>query len=137
MRVKYKNVHKLPLVKKFVENALEFLDIDTLEDATIRIKFTKTPDGIEAECEGDLTDVFIDVNETMPFLKMLRALSHELIHARQFLSGELSEDMTVWKEDGVDYSETEYEDQPWEIEAHEFEDILFMKSFPWDDHVRL
>ena len=63
----------------------------------------------------------------------LRTLAHELIHARQFFSGQLSSDLTAWKD--VDYSKADYEDQPWEIEAHKYEDQLFMASFPWEYNV--
>ena len=57
--------------------------------------------------------------------QIVKNLSHELIHCKQFIRGELSECGRVWK--NVDHDDTPYEDQPWEIEAHELEQILFDK----------
>ena len=132
MRVKFKNTKKLLVTKTFVWNALAFLDIASEQDATISIKFVETLDKGETDgnCSGDLDSVDICIATAgRPYLSQLRALSHELIHARQFLAGELSPELTCWK--GEDFSEAEYFDQPWEVEAHTYEDRLFMEAFPW------
>ena len=132
MRVKFKNTKKLLVTKTFVWSALSFLDIAHEQDATITIKFVNTLDkgATDGNCSGDLDSVDICIaTGGRPFLSQLRALSHELIHARQFLAGELSPELTCWK--GEDFSETEYLEQPWEIEAHTYEDRLFMEAFPW------
>lgn len=52
--------------------------------------------------------------------KLKMALCHEFIHLHQFETGELEtlgEYGYVWKGDTVKYSEVEYEDRPYEIEA--------------------
>ena len=77
----------------------------------------------------DIGEVDITIATNFSFLMQLRTLAHELIHARQFFAGQLSSDLTAWKD--KDYSKANYEDQPWEIEAHKYEDQLFMASFPW------
>ena len=135
MRVKFKNTKKLHLVQMFVSNALEYMNIADLEDTTLKVTFVKSLDGGDTHgyCSGDIGEVEIKVATNFPFLMQLRTLSHELIHARQFWSGELSSDLCVYK--GTDYSEAAYEDQPWEIEAHKYEDQLFMASFPWEHNV--
>ena len=49
-------------------------------------------------------------------------LAHELVHARQFINGEINSDDYVWK--GVDYQAIEYAKTPWEIEAYQMEQVL-------------
>jgi hypothetical protein len=55
----------------------------------------------------------------------LKTVAHELVHVKQFAKGELSEYHDKWE--GVDHSQTEYHDLPWEIEARTLEHILFDK----------
>ena len=54
-----------------------------------------------------------------------KTLLHELWHIYQHVQGHLKDKRSqrLWK--GVDHSKTDYEDQPWEVEAHKMEDILF------------
>ncbi len=136
MRIKYKNTYRLSIVQTFVNRALEHLELDAVPKATIIIKFVPQLDGGDTEgyCwTNGHKKVHIQLSQDRPFLKQLRALGHELIHAKQFLLGELDHDLKCWK--GKDFSEAEYEDQPWEVEAHGLEDELFMVSFPWDVEV--
>ena len=49
-------------------------------------------------------------------------LAHELVHARQFIRGEINEDDYVWK--GVDYEYEDYAETPWEVEAYSLEQPL-------------
>ena len=131
MRVRFKNTKKLHLVQLFVNNALEYMNIADLEHTDLNITFVKCLDGgaTHGYCSGDIGEVDIKIASNVPFLMQLRALAHELIHARQFWAGELSPDLCAYK--GVDHTNTEYENQPWEIEAHKYEDQLFMAAFPW------
>ena len=54
-----------------------------------------------------------------------KTLLLELWHIYQHVQGHLKDKRSqrLWK--GVDHSKTAYEDQPWEVEAHKMEDILF------------
>jgi hypothetical protein len=53
-------------------------------------------------------------------------LCHELVHAKQFIKGELSGSGTVWK--GVDMSLIrDIKNQPWEQEAFKLEVELYNK----------
>lgn len=47
----------------------------------------------------------------------IKTLFHELWHVYQWVKGDLKERSLkrLWK--GIDHSDTDYEDQPWEIEA--------------------
>ena len=53
----------------------------------------------------------------------LSTLAHEMVHVKQFSTGELATDMTRWKNrNNVD--DLDYWDQPWEKEAHRLEHTL-------------
>ena len=64
----------------------------------------------------------------------MQALAHEMVHARQFLRGQLTaEGGFAWKgrkADGYDYM-----NQPWEKEAYRLERELFLDCFPFDEKV--
>lgn len=55
----------------------------------------------------------------------LATLAHEMVHVKQFARGELNESLTRWK--NKDCSDTEYWDQPWEVEARELQYDLVIK----------
>jgi len=135
MRVRFKNTKKLHLVQMFVNNALEYMNIHDLEHTDLNIRFVHMLDGgySHGHCTGDIGEVDITIATNFPFLMQLRTLAHELIHARQFWAGELSSDLCAYK--GMDHTNTPYESQPWEVEAHKYEDQLFMASFPWSYNV--
>ena len=54
--------------------------------------------------------------------EMMLNLAHELVHAKQFIKGELHPNLNRWK--SLDYSNTVYSRQPWEKEAYLLEDKL-------------
>lgn len=50
------------------------------------------------------------------------ALAHELVHAKQFIKGELHPSLQTWCKE--DHSKTPYRRQPWEKEAYKLEKKL-------------
>ena len=52
---------------------------------------------------------------------------HELWHVYQHVKGALKDKYgkRYWR--GVDCSEMNYEDQPWEVQAHQMEEVLFQE----------
>lgn len=52
-------------------------------------------------------------------------LLHELWHVYQHVKGSLKDKYgkRYWR--GIDCSEMDYEDQPWELEAHQIENVLY------------
>ena len=65
---------------------------------------------------------------------ILETVAHEMIHLKQYNSGDLSLSKSMksaykydhfWR--GVDHTDTDYEDRPWEIEAFKKEDALSKK----------
>lgn len=57
----------------------------------------------------------------------IQTLLHELWHVYQWVMGDLKERRLkrLWR--GIDHTETDYEDQPWEIEARTMENSLYLQ----------
>ena len=72
-------------------------------------------------CHLDDHEFEIDVKRTLPMREMLITLAHELVHVKQYVRGELTED------DHRDEKDSDYWDCPWEIEAHGREIGLFVR----------
>ena len=78
-----------------------------------------------------LNEAFINVAKcsydyTYSFNERILTLCHELVHAKQFIKGELGSCGVIWK--GVDYSLIrDLKNQPWEQEAFQLEVKLYNK----------
>lgn len=101
----------------------------TSKDVDITVNFVSTCDNeVAGDCYGDQEDVVIHIAKQShgykySFYEQMLTLCHELVHAKQFIKGELSGHGNVWK--GVDMSLIrETKDKPWEQEAFELETKL-------------
>jgi len=79
-------------------------------------------------CLGDRKEIEIELarssgNESFDLDYMMLNLAHELIHAKQFLLGQLSPCHFRWKT--KDYGNTAYSRTPWEREAYKKEDYIY------------
>jgi hypothetical protein len=96
----------------------------------ITINIITSCDGQESGyCLGDKNGVTIDVaRETsgykLPYDEIVLTLCHELVHAKQFIKGELTEDLK-WM--GKSLRHLPIKDHPWEHEAYNLEKILYNK----------
>ena len=65
----------------------------------------------------------------------IETLLHELWHVYQHVTGQLKDkyNKRYWK--GIDHSETDYEDQPWEKEAHKMEKVLVKEYNRYLTHI--
>lgn len=117
---------------------MKALKIDRLSWRFVTIIFKNDIGGAEGLCEGDKDYADIHIAKKCPatgrklgYLEMMKTLAHEMVHARQFLRGQLTcEGGFAWKgrkADGFDYR-----NQPWEKEAYRLEDELFVKAFPFE-----
>ena len=70
-------------------------------------------------------DFLIELHTNMDEDLYIQTLLHELWHMYQHVIGKLRDKRGVrlWK--GIDYSNRDYEDQPWEQEAHTMEEVLY------------
>ena len=78
-----------------------------------------------ADCDYRPRDFEMEVHNRLSPEDYTKTLLHELWHIYQHVKGDLKDkhQKRLWK--GVDHSGVDYEDQPWEKEAHQKEDILF------------
>ena len=67
----------------------------------------------------------IEIHNRLSVEEYTKTLLHELWHILQHVRGDLRDkrNQRLWK--GIDHSQTDYSDQPWELEAHKMEEILF------------
>ena len=118
----------------YIGEVLKELRIDQFRTRCIDITFSGSKDMSDGElglCTGDTDYVEIIIGTRMTYLEMMKTLTHELVHARQILRGQLTcENKFVWKGHTPPAS-VAYESMPWEKEAYQLEDIIFDKRFPF------
>jgi len=83
-------------------------------------------------CHGDRNEVYIDLcrnHENYEGIFTLddiaKTLAHELVHAKQYLRGEIKPTDNIWHKTGEVYDDTSYRQLPWEHEAYMMEDFLY------------
>ena len=111
------------------------LELSRLRKPFIVVKFVSKSD-LLGFCVGDKDSAEITISKTDPqdgrklgFCEMMRTLAHEMVHAKQFLRGELtSESSWIWK--GRNANGYSYENQPWEREAYRLENPLYLNCLP-------
>jgi hypothetical protein len=79
------------------------------------------------DCDYRPRCFLIELQSNMDKYLYTCTLLHELWHVYQWVRGDLKERSTkrLWK--GIDCSELDYSDQPWEIEAYQQEKILYVE----------
>jgi len=124
--------------KRFVESVSELM-LENIIPSKLRRNVTvdvQIHNALEEQaggyCWGDKHHIDIELARTSNGYnferdEILINLTHELIHAKQFLSGELSGSSMRWKK--ADYSKVSYSHQPWEREAYYWEERLFKQYF--------
>lgn len=131
------------LTEKFTQKLLKELGLHRLRTFPMIISFSKNiTNGNLGACEGSkkYAEISIatrcpDTDRPLTYLEMMITLSHEMVHAKQFIRGELSgEGIWIWK--GRKSEGYRYLNQPWEREAFRLENILFKKCFPIDASFR-
>jgi len=126
-----------PLTEIYIQALLKELDLHKLRSFPLQIQFSRVLDDCIGLCEGSKKYVMItiatyDEGRKLTYLEMMRTLAHELVHARQFIRGQLNASLDGWKWKGRFANNYEYTNQPWEKEAYRLEKILFLKCFPLD-----
>lgn len=122
------------IVELYVRNIMKELKIHRFTRKIVNIEFKRKLDNdAQGLCTGDKEVALVSINKSLPFLRQMIALAHEMVHAKQFLRGELNGDDLKWKWMGTEVVAS-YESQPWEIEAYLFEKHLFLECFPFDDY---
>ena len=78
-----------------------------------------------ADCDYRPRDFEIELHNRMTPEHYTKTLLHELWHLYQHVQGILKDKhgTRYWK--GIDHSQTDYADQPWEVEANKMEEVLY------------
>ena len=78
-----------------------------------------------ADCDHRPRDFEMEIHNRMNPEDYTKTLLHELWHIYQHVHGNLKDKhgKRFWK--GIDHSETDYAEQPWEVEAHKMEEVLY------------
>lgn len=87
------------------------------------------------DCDHRPRSFEIEIHNRMDSDHYVRTLLHELWHVYQHVKGSLKDKhgKRFWR--GIDHSETDYSDQPWEIQAIQMEEILFNEYYGIDDRI--
>jgi len=107
------------------------LGIGRMWSKVIFVSFeTQLPDGAQGLCWGDKANGYVDIQiarksqgENIDYDEMMKTLAHEMVHAKQYLRGELHGWTGSWK--GKKPRNYKYENAPWEKEAHGKETELY------------
>ena len=119
----------IPTVDLYLDQLQKALKINRLYSKVIFITFKKWVQEGSAmgDCTGNKTYAQINISKQLSFEDQMITLAHEMVHAEQFLRGDLT-DTFMYK--GRNFSECIYENQPWELRAHAQEEKLYKKCFP-------
>jgi hypothetical protein len=71
---------------------------------------------------GKPREFLVEINSKQSQEEIIKTIAHEMVHVKQYVYGELNEQGTMWF--NVVYN-VDYEEQPWEIEAHDLTDYLY------------
>lgn len=98
----------------------------------VTVKMSKKYDNLGLTCVEDYNasgkprEFILEIKSDQTEVEILRTLAHEMVHVRQYATGQLNEYMTVWNGKKVP-ANLSYAEQPWEIEAFSVGDILCME----------
>ena len=124
-------IAKKDKVKEYSEQALSDLMPRLRRNVDIDIYIvTECDEKNYALCWGDKNEVEIELarksgSKKFTHDEMMLNLAHELVHAKQFIKGELHPTLHKWKKFKKDYAKTPFFKQPWEKEAYLMEDKIF------------
>lgn len=116
------NRHEFVSAAKFYARSL--MSDRLVKNLTVTITFEKTRD--DGSCLAEdferPRDFIINLNNKHKSRKALIALAHEMVHVKQYATGELrdyvkSTSLNRWQGKMIDDSKISYWDRPWEIEA--------------------
>ena len=72
-------------------------------------------------------EFMIEVHPGIGAYNIISTIAHEMVHIKQYIEGELNEEMSYWKGKRVDSDKMEYWTSPWEVDAHGLEVGLVTK----------
>jgi len=124
-----------PYVKRAILfYAKELMSSKMLENIHIKVLFDKNiiddygyASVNDRTDSGKARDFLIEMNPRIGGREILKSLSHEMVHIKQFAYGETDDSLTRWKGTPIDSDYQDYWRLPWEVEAYGIETGLFRK----------
>jgi len=104
-----KQLSKYIIVKVVLRKRMNYLGLTLVED------YNKS---------GKPREFVLEVYKNQEEIEIIKTLAHEMVHVRQYARGELNEEATLWQGRSM-ARDLEYNEQPWEIEAHDLTEILY------------
>jgi hypothetical protein len=86
---------------------------------------------VQAYTIGDYTQVQIEIHYQQPVTDLMLTLAHELVHAKQYIRGEITGKTRAWY--GKCHATTDYHQLPWEQEAYQQEAKLYQQYWENND----
>jgi hypothetical protein len=126
----------------YIERVYNYLCLDNT-DAWIDVEVLKEcSGGAGGYCNGDEDHIIVEVARNdyvgkIPMKQLMVNIAHEMIHAQQMATGRLVNKGFVFRDDnpdvlttkqifeGKEYIGVRYDEQPWEIEAYKFEEVVY------------
>jgi hypothetical protein len=111
--------------------AEELLTPRMMENIFIKIKFNKKLDAhgyasvIEFSPSGKPRQFEIELHPGIGAKEILKTLSHEMVHIKQYIYGDVNLKLTRWKGSKVEVPD--YWTEPWEVEAYGLQPGLWNK----------
>lgn len=109
----------LDLLDRAVSFAADFLELDV----DLLVEFGNLKKHQCGFLDYDEDEVVITIAKRLSVHEMIVTLFHEMVHVKQYAEGRL-EQVGVWL--GQKY-DCDYVDLPWEVEAHEMEQVMMEK----------
>ena len=112
----------------------------TRKSITIHVKFVASEDFggteiVSRNIKNQAREFNMILHPHIGAQSILETIMHEMVHIKQYVTGELTEYQDTWKNYNLEPIE-DYYDHPWEIEAHGVEVGLFRrfaeKEILWD-----
>lgn len=132
--------HAKKAIKEEVENAVWFVKDELIPrhrkvSLTIHfIKNLKDKEGIHGDVlDEEDREYYIRVDSSQARKEIISTILHEMVHVCQYVTGRMKQPCgnTIIYE-GESYAwDMEYNDKPWEIEAHTFEKDLYAKFYKY------
>jgi hypothetical protein len=76
---------------------------------------------------GKPREFTIEIDKSLNLKTMLLVLAHECVHVKQYATGELDDNLSVWRGRKVNSDKVPYWEHPWEIEAYGREKGLYVR----------
>ena len=97
----------------------------------------KIEDDLAGWCSGDRDEVVIEISRDYKDTKtLLRNIAHEIVHAKQFIRGEINDHEEMWMKNGkkIFHTGKAYRSLPWEREA--FREEKKLVKLYWDGWIQ-